>query len=215
MAIRRPKRHGREAGGRDAPARTGSRDGADAGVDARRLRLVRGEVYADWESVYRDNVSLVFRVMFSRVGNRMDAEDLTTEVFLAALGPLRTTATVPEVRAYLLATARTVLAAYWRRVLGHEVTTLAADYLDELAEREPSDQVSDAPRRARAILDALPERYRRILELRFLEARSVKEAAAELGVSVSHAKVLQHRALRQAARGAAPAEEQEGEDDGL
>ncbi|MFC4958411.1 RNA polymerase sigma factor [Streptomyces mauvecolor] len=184
-------------------------------MDARRLRLVRGEVYADWESVYRDNVSLVFRVMFSRVGNRMDAEDLTTEVFLAALGPLRTTATVPEVRAYLLATARTVLAAYWRRVLGHEVTTLAADYLDELAEREPSDQVSDAPRRARAILDALPERYRRILELRFLEARSVKEAAAELGVSVSHAKVLQHRALRQAARGAAPAEEQEGEDDGL
>ncbi|MFI6048681.1 RNA polymerase sigma factor [Streptomyces violascens] len=214
--MRRPKRRGREPGGRDVPACPGDRDGAEAGADAQRLRLVRGEVYADWESVYRDNVSLVFRVMFSRVGNRMDAEDLTTEVFLAALGPLRTTATVPEVRAYLLATARTVLAAHWRRVLGHEVTTLAADYLDELAEREPSGQVSDAPQRARAILDALPERYRRILELRFLEARSVKEAAAELGVSVTHAKVLQHRALRQAAaRGAAPAEEREGEDDGL
>ncbi|KOU49177.1 RNA polymerase sigma factor [Streptomyces sp. WM6378] len=179
------------------------------------MRLVRGEVYADWESVYRDNVSLVFRVMFSRVGNRMDAEDLTTEVFLAALGPLRTTATVPEVRAYLLATARTVLAAHWRRVLGHEVTTLAADHLDELAAREPSDQVSDAPQRARAILDALPERYRRILELRFLEARSVKEAAAELGVSVTNAKVLQHRALRHAARGPAPAVGQEGEGDEL
>lgn len=215
MAIRRPKGRRREPGGRDAPARSGDRGRPDDGADAQRLRLVRGEVYADWESVYRDNVSLVFRVMFARVGNRMDAEDLTTEVFLAALGPLRTTATVPEVRAYLLATARTVLAAHWRRVLGHEVTTLAADYLDELAVREPSDQVSDAPQRARAILDALPERYRRILELRFLEARSVKEAAAELGVSVTNAKVLQHRALRQAARGAAPAEEREGEGDEL
>ncbi|WP_406504270.1 RNA polymerase sigma factor [Streptomyces sp. NBC_00212] len=215
MAIRRPKLRGREPGGRDVAARLRDRDGPAADADAQRLRLVRGEVYADWESVYRDNVSLVFRVMFSRVGNRMDAEDLTTEVFLAALGPLRTTATVPEVRAYLLATARTVLAAHWRRVLGHEVTTLAADHLDELAVREPSGQMSDAPQRARAILDALPERYRRILELRFLEARSVKEAAAELGVSVTNAKVLQHRALRHAARGTAPAAGQEGEGDEL
>jgi hypothetical protein len=98
MAIRRPKRRGRDPGGRDVPACPRDRYGPDAGADAQRLRLVRGEVYADWESVYRDNVSLVFRVMFSRVGNRMDAEDLTTEVFLAALGPLRTTATMPCAR---------------------------------------------------------------------------------------------------------------------
>ena len=87
MAIRRPKLRGREPGGRDVTARSRDRDGPAAHADAQRLRLVRGEVYADWESVYRDNVSLVFRVMFSRVGNRMDAEDLTTEVFLAGAWP--------------------------------------------------------------------------------------------------------------------------------
>ena len=53
--------------------------------------------------------------------------------------------------------------------------------------------------RAHRILAALPERYRRILQLRFLQARTIKEAAAEMGVSVANAKVLQHRALRQAA----------------
>ena len=56
------------------------------------------------------------------------------------------------------------------------------------------------PDRVAAILAALPERYRRILELRFLDACSVREAAAELGISVTNAKVLQYRALRLAAQ---------------
>jgi RNA polymerase sigma-70 factor (ECF subfamily) len=40
-----------------------------------------------------------------------------------------------------------------------------------------------------------------VLELRFLEARSIKETAQEMGVSVANAKILQHRALRMAAAG--------------
>jgi RNA polymerase sigma-70 factor (ECF subfamily) len=38
------------------------------------------------------------------------------------------------------------------------------------------------------------------LELRFLQAFSVREAASEMGVSVANAKVLQYRALRMAAQ---------------
>jgi RNA polymerase sigma-70 factor, ECF subfamily len=40
----------------------------------------------------------------------------------------------------------------------------------------------------------------RPLELRFLEGYSIKESASALAISVSNAKVLQHRALRMAAR---------------
>ena len=47
------------------------------------------DAYADWESVYRDNVARLYRLMYSRVGNRPDAEDLTSEVFKVALRPLR------------------------------------------------------------------------------------------------------------------------------
>src|SRR5262245_28547609 len=80
--------------------------------------------YADWEAVYQDNATWVYRTLFARVGNRADAEDLTAEVFLAALRPLRITATVAEVRAYLRATARTVLAAHWRETMGREITSI-------------------------------------------------------------------------------------------
>ena len=84
----------------------------------RPLRVVSDGRYPDWEAVYEDNATWVYRTIFARVGNRADAEDLTAEVFLAALRPLRLTASVAEVRAYLRNTARTVLAAHWRQTHG-------------------------------------------------------------------------------------------------
>jgi len=161
--------------------------------------------YVDWEAVYFDNVHRVYRLMFARLGDRSDAEDLTAEVFLAVLGPLRLSASVGEVRAYLVATAQTVLATFWRKKYGTQVTVVgiqaALDFLaDEPVGGEP-DPVAEAAasRQLGQIMDGLSERSRRILELRFLEGCSVREAAAELGVTSSNAKVLQHRALRQAA----------------
>jgi RNA polymerase sigma-70 factor (ECF subfamily) len=163
------------------------------------LRLVEGDTYADWDAAYLDNVGRLYGLMYSRVGNRPDAEDLTAEVFKAALGPLRLSCSKGEVRAYLLATARTVLASHWRRRLGLPLTYIDPDAdiaaLDDFS--EPDD--GEARRKAGRILAALPERYRRILELRFLETCSIKEAARAMDVSVGNAKVLQHRALRMAA----------------
>ena len=105
------------------------------------LRMVPDDRYADWESVYKDNVTWVYRTIYTRVGNRADAEDLTAEVFLAALRPLRLSASMAEVRAYLRASARTVLAAHWRETLGREVTTIE----DNLA--APDSEEPSAPHR--------------------------------------------------------------------
>jgi RNA polymerase sigma factor (sigma-70 family) len=178
---------------RRAGDRPDARDGA--------VRVVVTDVYADWESVYRDNVDRLYRLMYARVGNRSDAEDLTSEVFRTALGPLRLASSKGEVRSYLLVTARTVLASHWRRRLGTPVTSIDPDSdLGFLADPPEPDHTGQAPNRVARILAALPDRYRRILELRFLEASSIKEAAHTMDISVSNAKVLQHRALRMATK---------------
>ena len=165
-------------------------------VAPRPLRVVTGDGYPDWEAVYQDNATWVYRTIYARVGNRADAEDLTAEVFLAALRPLRLTASVGEIRGYLRTTARTVLAAHWRETLGREITSI------EDIEQPPDSEeaISTAPARVAQVLENLPDRYRQILELRFLQGNSIKESAAELGISVANAKVLQHRALRLAAQ---------------
>lgn len=165
-------------------------------IGPRPLRAVPDGGYPDWEAVYQDNATWVYRTLFARVGNRADAEDLTAEVFLAALRPLRLTASVAEVRAYLRATARTVLAAHWRETLGREITSI--EDIEQPPESE--DAISRAPQRVAHVLDTLSDRYRTILELRFLQGNSIKDSAAQLGISVANAKVLQHRALRLAAQ---------------
>jgi RNA polymerase sigma-70 factor (ECF subfamily) len=185
-----------------APKPTAFRSRSDRDdTDVARLRVVDADTYTDWESVYRDNIDRLYRLMYARVGNRADAEDLTSEVFRTALGPLRLASSKGEVRSYLLVTAQTVLASHWRRTLGVSVTSIDPEAdLDALSERSGPEVVGDAPRRVGKILASLPERYRRILELRFLEACSIREAAHTMEISVGNAKVLQHRALRMAAK---------------
>ena len=184
-----------------SPSRVTNPPGPSDRPEVTRLRVVDADSYTDWESVYRDNIDRLYRLMYARVGNRADAEDLTSEVFRTALGPLKMGLSKGEVRSYLLTTAQTVLASHWRRTLGAPVTSIDPDSaMAELVEPSAPEEPSDAPQRAATILAALPERYRRILELRFLEACSIKEAAQAMGVSVSNAKVLQHRALRMAAK---------------
>jgi RNA polymerase sigma factor (sigma-70 family) len=167
-------------------------------TDPPRLRMVGAEVYPNWEAIYRDNVGWVYRMLFAKVGSRPDAEDLTTEVFLAALRPLRVSASVPEVRSYLVSTARTVLADHWRRTLGRELTTLDEELAELILDEGHTgrDRLADVER----ILTELPENYRTVLRLRYLHGHSLKETSAVMGVTVSNAKVLQHRALKAAAK---------------
>ncbi|MEA2684067.1 MAG: hypothetical protein QOK05_2395 [Chloroflexota bacterium] len=152
-----------------------------------------------WEAIYRATVILVYRYIYARVGNRADAEDLTTQVYMRALPRLRLAAAIEEIRSYLVATARTVLADHWR-----DRYDVRVDELDDSIASPSPPPVSPhdeeaGVRRAGAILAALPDNYRRVLELRYLRGYSLRETAQELGISVTNAKVMQHRALRRAA----------------
>lgn len=149
----------------------------------------------DWESVYQDNVVGIYQLAYRKVGNAADAEDLAEEVFMQTLKTLRLPAPVPTVRAYLVKTARTVLADHWRRHYA------ARDAANEL-EQAPVEIIfnPDAAERAQRLLSLLPDTFRQVLELRFLRGYSVRETANELGVTESNARVMQFRALRKAAQ---------------
>jgi RNA polymerase sigma factor (sigma-70 family) len=165
------------------------------------LRVVEGRTYEGWEDVYRDNVVGIYHLVFRRVGNSPDAEDLCEEILIRALTRLRLPAPVHEVRSYLVKTARTVLAEHWRRHYSSPEAELDLDRLlgaVQPPERYP-EQGGGAAERAAKLLALLPDRFRQVLELRFLRGYSVAETAREMGVSDSNAKVLQYRALRKAA----------------
>jgi hypothetical protein len=144
--------------------------------------------------------------MYARVGNRPDAEDLTAEVFRTALGPLRLASSKGEVRSYLLVTARTVLASHWRRQLGRPVTSIDPS-ADLALPAEPSrpDGASEAPYRTAPILAALPDRYRRVLELNrklsaFIDAMVSGRRPPKFAASPHDAEALRMAIALRAAR---------------
>lgn len=151
-----------------------------------------------WAAVDRDDIVSIYRLMYAKVGNRSDAEDLTSQVFLAALPQLRRDAHGGEVHGQLVATARTVLAGHWSRRLGLPLTSIdeAVAGGDEIGA-----ELAPARRRPRLeqVLAELPDDDRSILELRFLGGCSIREAATRMDLSVRKARVVQYHALRRLA----------------
>ena len=115
---------------------------------------------------------------------------------MATLKSLRLPAPVHNVRAYLVKTARTVLADHWKR---HYAIEAATQELQQIPPQGGGESSSQAAARAERVLSLLPDNLKRILELRFLGGMSVKESARELGITDTYARVLQFRALRKAA----------------
>lgn len=149
------------------------------------------------EHAYLRYVLPIYRFLYSRLGNQEEAEDLTSEVFLKAVRQLEPERDPASVQAWLFQVARTTLADYWRRRSRLPTDSLG---LEDVPLGPPEEPAGDgaAARLARWLLDQLPPRDREILTLRFLHGYSIKEAAAALGITVNHAKVLQHRALQRA-----------------
>ena len=163
------------------------------------LPLPRAPASGDRERLtwaYQTHVTAIYQFIYSRVGNRQDAEDLTAQVFMKAINGMRTDVSVPELRSWLYKVAQTTLADHWREYYAEDTAELDEDVSRPPAPRENPEAVL----RVDTLLATLPESYRRVLELRFLKGYSVRETAHELNLSETNVKVLQFRALNRAGR---------------
>jgi RNA polymerase sigma-70 factor (ECF subfamily) len=153
------------------------------------------------ETLYERHVRSIYRFVYSKVGNREEAEDLTSQVFLKAVRWIDSSRDALSAQGWLFQVARRTIADHWRSVYQFRANSLD-DLLDaglELpaAERASMD-TSVADRRVERILALLPARYRDVLTHRFLLNCSIKETAAALGISAANVKVIQFRALKKA-----------------
>ncbi len=168
-------------------------------VPGKVLSIHRAEASANQEHLtwaYQTHVTAIYQYIYSRVGNRPDAEDLTAQVFTKAINGMRSDVSVPELRSWLYRVAQTTLADHWREYYAEDTAELEDGVTRPPAPRENPEAVQ----RVDALLATLPESYRRVLELRFLKGYSVRETAQELNLSETNVKVLQFRALNRAGR---------------
>jgi len=156
-----------------------------------------------FEQVYDAHVLGIYRFIYARVGNHPDAEDLTAQVFVRAVELLDLDRDPGQIAAWLYRVAQNSTADYWRAfyrlpLVGTDHVAPGWEPADDSA-RQASEPDSGAAARVDGLMRRLPEHYRRVLQLRFLERLSVAETATAMGISNGNARVLQYRALRRAA----------------
>ena len=158
-----------------------------------------------FQSLYRENLGPIYRYVYSKVGNREEAEDLTSHIFIKAAHHIDYGRTPQSTRSWLFQVMRTTIADYWRAYYRRATSSL--DALLEAgwegpAEHEDEDKLfefSSSADYVRRILQALSERDREVLTCRFLFGLSVRETAVRMGLTEGNVKTLQFRALKRAA----------------
>lgn len=132
----------------------------------------------------------VYAYVVRRASSRAEAEDVTSEVFEHALTNLRRYEWrgVPFL-AWLVRIAANALADRWRRT-SRDSYELPPDVPDrhDAEEIERRAMVSE-------VVERLPDAQRQVIEMRFVDQKSIREIAAALDRSEGAIKQLQLRAL--------------------
>jgi RNA polymerase sigma-70 factor, ECF subfamily len=140
-------------------------------------------------TLYEENFHFIYAYVARRVGNRSQAEDLTADVFreaLAGIGKFEWRG-VPF-RAWLLKIASRLVADHFRR-LGQEVGNPAIEQ-----EKPVTDEIERSAMLFQ-LVERLPEAQFRVIQMRFVEQKSIREIAQEMGRSEGAVKQLQLRAI--------------------
>lgn len=143
---------------------------------------------ARFAALYDQNFDRVYAFFARRVSSREEAQDLTAEVFHQALASIRTFKWqgAPFI-AWLYGIAANVLSKYWRQQGKHADEELT-DLSSMGCEIERSVMLS------KAVETLLPDQKHVIIR-RFVDQKSIRDIAQELGRSEGAIKQLQLRAL--------------------
>ncbi len=144
--------------------------------------------------VYDRELPEVYGDLLHRCGDATLAEDLTSEVFLAAVRLVRDGSRHDLTVAWLIAVARNKLVDHWRRRTREETKLRLLQ-----ADPPPSDTISlDCldEGRALATLRRLPAQYQAALTLRYVDGLPVREVALTLGRTLHASESLLARARK-------------------
>jgi RNA polymerase sigma-70 factor (ECF subfamily) len=143
---------------------------------------------ARFAELYEQNFVRVYAFFARRVSTREEAQDLTAEVFHQALASIRsfTWQGSPFV-AWLYGIAANLLAKHWEKLGKH-----SAEELGDLS--SAGDEIERTVMLGKAVESLLPDQ-KHVIVRRFVDQKSIREIAQELGRSEGAVKQLQLRAL--------------------
>lgn len=161
------------------------------------------QAYAELMSLYRDSI---YYMLIRMVKNKDDAEDLTLMTFGKAFRYLDkyTPKYAFSTWLYRIALNNSIdflrvknnMPQYFEDDLYTTSTTSIIDQSEDNLQRTPEDEIIDKQRLQllRAAVSQLPEKYRRVIELRYYEDLPYEDIAERLDLTLSNVKIQIMRA---------------------
>jgi len=150
---------------------------------------------ARFAELYENNFERIYAYVVRRVGDRAETEDITSEVFHQALANLNKFEWrgIPFA-AWLFRIAGNLISDRWQRSSREQVAA-EPEQMDSVPARTA--EFEEVERRATLfrLVETLPAEQQRVVVLRFVEQKSIKEVAREIRKTEGAVKQLQFRAL--------------------
>lgn len=157
----------------------------------------RSHLHEAFENAYDEYLEPIFRYFLYRLNDRDRAKDLAQETFMRAWLYARDGKVIESMRPFLYTTASNL---FKNELRGRKPVT-SLDNLMETVGFEIEAEETSAEERAEAQLlmkkvDDLPDAYREVLLLRYVDGLPPREIAKLLGDSDTAVSVRIHRALK-------------------
>lgn len=170
--------------------------------EKRSLYRLKSQDRETFIKVYDDHSAELYRFIYFKVGNREEARDLASMVFLKAWNHVQAKNLVEAktLRALLYKIARNAIIDYYRQRAARPAVSLDDPESGALAIAADLDLDADADKQAdiRLLSEKLPrlkDEYREALILRFINELSLEEVADIMGKSRGNVRVIIHRAV--------------------
>ena len=150
-----------------------------------------------FEEVFKEQFSLIYNYIYYHIGNAMDTEDLTADVFVRAYKYWESYSPGKGSRgAWLGGIAKNMVKTYFKerskkpQIIGlSELICADSDTEGEYLYKEELHQMFE-------IINTLPERQREILTMKYLLHLTNRDIAKIMGMSESNVGVTLHRTIK-------------------
>ena len=152
----------------------------------------------DLNTLYEKEASSVYRFFYFKFFDKVIAEDLTSDVFLAYAQKVAQSKRMDDPRRYLYGIVKLVFVRYLKqkyiskmfvRVPVEDFAARVDVFLQEIDTKPTIEEF------ARGYIEKLPEKQRAIAQMRFIEKMDLSEICEKLGKDMNYVKTTQKRAI--------------------
>ncbi len=146
---------------------------------------------------YKEHTDSLFRYCYFKTLNRDEAKDMLQETFVKTWEYIRNGGEVVNMKAFLFRTAHNIVIDHYRKKKSVSLDDLFEQGFDRSTDTDTAQDLENQIDGAQALklLDKIPDSYREVIFMQYVQGLSVKEIAEVLGESPNNISVKIHRGL--------------------